>query len=80
MTFLQLNQIAPHVYWLAPDDTADRPLLGLIAGTRGTLVVDAGNSPAHAQVLFAALAQRNLPVPTFALLTHWHTARSLETA
>ena len=72
MTFLQLNQIAPHVYWLAPDDAADRPLLGLIAGTRGTLVVDAGNSPAHAQVLFDALAQRNLPVPTFALLTHWH--------
>ena len=72
MTLHQFNQIAPHVYWLTPDAATDRPVLGLIVGTRGTLVVDAGNSPAHAKVLFDALARRNLPAPTFALLTHWH--------
>lgn len=72
MTFLQLNQVTPHVYWLAPDNTTDRPLLGVITGTRGTLVVDAGNSPAHAQALLDALAQRALPTPAFAMLTHWH--------
>lgn len=72
MTLHQLNQIAPHTYWLTPDDATDRPALGLVVGTRGVLVVDAGNSPAHAQVLLDALAQRNLPAPTFAVLTHWH--------
>lgn len=72
MTLHQLNQISPHVYWLTPDDATDRPVLGLVVGTRGALVVDAGNSPAHAQVLLDALARRNLPAPAFAVLTHWH--------
>lgn len=72
MTLHQLNQISPHVYFLTPDSATDRPVLGLVVGARGTLAVDAGNSPAHAEVLLDALAQRNLPAPTFAVLTHWH--------
>ncbi len=72
MTLHQLNQISPHVYWLTPDDATDRPVLGLIVGTRASLVVDAGNSPAHARVLLEALARRDLPAPNYAMLTHWH--------
>lgn len=66
------QQISPHGYWLSPDHTTDRPTLGVIAGAHGTLVIDAGNSPAHVQVLLAAMAQQHLSPPTFALLTHWH--------
>ena len=60
------NQITPHVYWLSPDSTTDRPILGAIVGSRGTLLVDVGNSPAHVQIVLGELAKRQLPAPTFA--------------
>ena len=66
------QQISSHGYWLSPDHTTDRPTLGVIAGAHGTLVIDAGNSPAHVQVLLRAMTQHHLSPPTFAVLTHWH--------
>jgi predicted amidohydrolase len=51
----QFHRLTVHVYYLSPDSTTDRPVLGAIVGTTGTLVVDAGNSPAHAQVLLDCL-------------------------
>jgi glyoxylase-like metal-dependent hydrolase (beta-lactamase superfamily II) len=68
----QLNRLTPHVYWLSPDSTIDRPILGAIVGNRGALLVDAGISPAHVQILLDELAKRQLPAPTFCMLTHWH--------
>ncbi len=67
-----LHQISSHVFWLSPDSTTDRPVLGAIAGTRGTLIVDSGNSPAHAHVLLRELERRGLPSPAYVALTHWH--------
>jgi glyoxylase-like metal-dependent hydrolase (beta-lactamase superfamily II) len=72
MTLHQLYQISPHVHWLSPDSTTDRPVLGAISGERGTLLVDAGNSPAHAQTMLDALAARGVSEPIFLALTHWH--------
>lgn len=72
MTKLILNPLSPHVYWLPPDSTTDRPVLGAIVGARGTLVVDAGNSPAHVQLLLDELTRLALPAPRFVVLTHWH--------
>lgn len=72
MTAHTFQQISPRGYWLSPDHTTDRPLLGVVAGTQGTLVIDAGNSPAHVQSLLQAMAQQHLSPPTFAVLTHWH--------
>lgn len=66
------QQISPHVYWLSPDHTTDRPLLGVVAGTYGSLIIDAGNSPAHLNLLLQAMAQRDLPPPAYAMVTHWH--------
>jgi len=66
------HQISPHVYWLSPDHTTDRPLLGVVAGATGSLVIDAGNSPAHVQLLLQAMADRQLSPPSYAMLTHWH--------
>ena len=66
------NQISPHVYWLSPDATTDRPVLGAVAGTERTLIVDAGNSPAHARLLLQHLADVEIPPPAFLALTHWH--------
>jgi glyoxylase-like metal-dependent hydrolase (beta-lactamase superfamily II) len=66
------NQLTKHVYWLSPDETTDRPVLGAIAGPSGTLIVDAGNSTAHAGLLLNELAQNGLAPPTYLVLTHWH--------
>jgi glyoxylase-like metal-dependent hydrolase (beta-lactamase superfamily II) len=68
----RLNQISHHVHWLSPDSATDRPVVGAVAGARGTLVVDAGNSPAHAQLLLRELAGRGVAPPAFVALTHWH--------
>jgi len=65
-------RLSPHVHWLSPDSTTDRPVLGAVSGTRGTLLVDAGNSPAHAALLLREVAARQLAPPAFLVLTHWH--------
>lgn len=67
-----LNRISEHVYWLAPDATTDRPTLGAIVGRQATLIVDAGNSPAHANLFLGELAKLILANPKYMVLTHWH--------
>ena len=47
-------------------------MLGVVCGTRATLLVDAGNSPAHANLLLDEIARLRLPSPTYLVLTHWH--------
>src|SRR5206468_3429129 len=66
------QHITPHVFWLSPNSTTDRPTLGVVVGTRGTLIVDAGNSPAHARHLLDEMAHRGMASPTLVVLTHWH--------
>jgi len=68
----KLNQITKHVYWLAPDETTDRPILGAIVGRQSTLIVEAGNSPAHASLLLDKLAKIDIARPKYVALTHWH--------
>ena len=68
-TFLQ---ISPQVYWLSPDAATDRPVLGVISGERGSLIVDAGNSSNHAQVLLEQIEHHALSNPAYLFLTHWH--------
>ena len=67
-----LNQLTPHVYWLPPDETTDRPILGVVTGERGSLLVDAGNSPAHANLRLNEIARLRLTAPHYLTLTHWH--------
>ena len=68
----KLNQITLHMYWLDPDDSTDRPILGAIAGTHSTLIVDSGNSPSHANLLLNELSKIDIAEPKFLTLTHWH--------
>jgi glyoxylase-like metal-dependent hydrolase (beta-lactamase superfamily II) len=72
MSKSELNRITEHIYWLSPDPTTDRPVLGAITGQQGTLVVEAGNSPAHARLFLAQLAGVEIVPPKFLFLTHWH--------
>lgn len=72
MTRHTLIRQTERAWWLTPDGTTDRPVLGALAGARGTLIVDAGASPAHAAEFQAALAAAGLPAPAWVALTHWH--------
>jgi glyoxylase-like metal-dependent hydrolase (beta-lactamase superfamily II) len=67
-----LTQISEHVYWFAPDSTTDRPTLGAVVGRQATLMVDAGNSPAHVDLFLGELTRLGLAQPSYVVLTHWH--------
>jgi glyoxylase-like metal-dependent hydrolase (beta-lactamase superfamily II) len=67
-----MNKISEHGYILAPDEKTDRPMLGAIAGKSGTLIVDAGNSPAHARLLLDGLAKLDISTPKYLFITHGH--------
>jgi glyoxylase-like metal-dependent hydrolase (beta-lactamase superfamily II) len=67
-----LIQVSEHVYRLAPDERTDRPVLGVVVGERASLVIDAGNSPAHANLLFNEMTGFGIWKPDYVVLTHWH--------
>lgn len=67
-----LNQITPSIYVSDNEELNDRPRLGYIKGSKYALMIDAGNSPAHAQLFLDELKQLHLKDPDFVLLTHWH--------
>ena len=67
-----LNRLTPNVYWTQPDPDTDRPVLGVVAGKRALLLVDAGNSTAHAHQVMSVLSEEGLRLPAYVVLTHWH--------
>jgi glyoxylase-like metal-dependent hydrolase (beta-lactamase superfamily II) len=60
------------LYWSTPDATLDRPVIGIIAASRGTLMFDAGSSQRHALELKQALRARGLRPPHYAVISHSH--------
>jgi glyoxylase-like metal-dependent hydrolase (beta-lactamase superfamily II) len=67
-----LQSLTDYAYYLPADASTDRPILGVVHGTRYTLLIDGGNSLAHAQLLQDALENATLPHPDFLTLTHSH--------
>lgn len=72
MTSLELKHLTPHIYFSLPIKETHRPLLGAVVGQQFLLMVDAGNSPAHATAFLAALDEHNLSAPAYIALTHSH--------
>ncbi len=69
----QLRKLSSKVYYLPPGKN-DRPVLGIIIGSNASLIVDAGNSPAHAKK-FLKIIESELPHITpikYVVITHWH--------
>lgn len=44
----------------------------MVVGTKKTLMIDAGNSEAHANYFLEELKKRDVPNPDIVVLTHWH--------
>jgi len=66
-----IKQIAEKVYYMTPGDN-DRPALGYIICGASSIMIDSGNSPAHAKLFISELQKRELKYPDHLVLTHWH--------
>lgn len=69
---MKLTKLTDAVYYLPHIQETDRPILGLVTGTKASLVIDAGNSKNHAQLFINQCAEvTNKPIE-YLILTHWH--------
>lgn len=65
------KRVTEHVAWLPPA-APDRPSLATVMGREQTLMLDIGASPAHTRHFLDGLEAEGLPLPTLAVLSHWH--------
>lgn len=49
---------------MTPVSETDRPILGMVAGNERTLMIDAGNSEAHANLFIDALKEQGVEEPS----------------
>lgn len=66
------EKLTDHIYVYPCDGYTDRPNIGLIMGSKYTLLYDAGNSAAHAALMKDDLTEQGLPLPDYIALSHWH--------
>lgn len=69
---MEIKQLTSRIFYLPNSQETDRPLLAAICGDHYTLMMDAGNSPYHAQLFLNELTRKGLKQPDFVVLTHWH--------
>ena len=67
-----IERISDRIYIMQKQDETDRPVLGLVIGEKGCLVIDAGNSPKHARECKQEIEAMNLPPVKYLVLTHHH--------
>ncbi|MBS4204459.1 MBL fold metallo-hydrolase [Lederbergia citrea] len=67
-----LKKLANRVYYMPHYSETDRPTLGLICGDAYSLIVDSGNSPAHAADFLKLVEKMDIPPVKFVVITHWH--------
>lgn len=67
-----LKKLTENVYYQPHYQPTDRPLLGLISGEKYSLVMDAGNSPAHAAEFLKNVEAMDVAPLKFLAITHWH--------
>ncbi|MEH7109082.1 MBL fold metallo-hydrolase [Bacillus sp. JJ1764] len=67
-----VERIGERFWYITPVSETDRPILGMVVGDQKALMIDAGNSEAHAEYFLAELTKRQVPRPDIVCLTHWH--------
>lgn len=67
-----LHRISDNILYLPAKAGTDRPILAVISGTKGSLIVDSGNSSRHARLFLDELKKHALAEPRYVVLTHWH--------
>ena len=69
---MELIQHSEYIYSTTYETKRDRPSLGYIKGSNFSVMADAGTSAQHVKEAYALLKERQLPLPAFTILTHWH--------
>lgn len=72
MSDYKLHKLTEHVYYMQSDASTDRPVLGAVIGNEKNLIVDAGNSPAHADIFLKELNKLKTHQNKLVAITHWH--------
>lgn len=67
-----LQKLTEHIYYMVGEEETDRPYLYYIHGKQYNLAIDAGNSKAHVEKFYRALAVKEFAKPDYTVLTHWH--------
>ena len=67
-----LTRFDDELYLSTPDAALDRPVIGVIAASGGTLMFDACSSHRHALELKRAIRARDLRPPDYAVISHSH--------
>lgn len=67
-----MKRLSENIFYLPGDPATDRPALGYVRGGRDSLMVDAGNSPRHAEQYLSAVQSAGLRAPRYVAVTHSH--------
>ncbi len=67
-----MDRLSNRLYYLPPVPETDRPALACLWGSRRTLLLDGGTSPAHLGAFLAELSAAGVPTPDWAMVTHRH--------
>lgn len=67
-----IERIGERFWYMTPVSETDRPILGIVAGSERTLMIDAGNSEAHANLFMKMVNEQGVDLPSYVVLTHWH--------
>lgn len=66
------KQLTSRIWYQTPVSETDRPILAVVRGEKHQLMIDAGNSSAHATLFLEEMKKHNLGSPDLLALTHWH--------
>lgn len=67
-----LEKLTNNVYYMPHYSESDRPALGLVFGDTHSILIDSGNSPAHANDFLALVNKMDIPPVKLVVITHWH--------
>lgn len=67
-----IKKIGERFWYMTPVSETDRPILGMVVGKHKNLMIDAGNSEAHADYFLKELYKKQVSKPNMVVLTHWH--------
>lgn len=69
---MELKRLTERIFYSPSEAETDRPVLGYVRGDKYSLLIDAGNSPAHVELFYRGLEKLHLPRPDYVAITHWH--------
>lgn len=67
-----MKKLTSNVYYIPHKPETDRPVIGLVNGSKYSLVVDAGNSPHHAREILSSIEHLGVDNAKYLAITHWH--------